>query len=64
VSRVSVAFCLASLILASSVAAQAQQEGKLVLDRGGSTIVIEPYADNIVRVTLSLQKANALSPPG
>jgi alpha-D-xyloside xylohydrolase len=46
------------------VAASAQQEDKLVLERDGSTIVVEPYADNIVRVTLSLQKANALTPPG
>jgi len=42
----------------------AQKAEKLVLDRGGSTVVIEPYADNIVRVTMSLQKDNALSPPG
>jgi len=45
-------------------AASAQQDNQLVLNRGGSTIVVEPYADNIVRVTLSLQKDNALSAPG
>ena len=30
------------------------QETRVVLDRGGSTIVLEPYAPNIIRVTLSL----------
>jgi alpha-D-xyloside xylohydrolase len=42
----------------------AQQAEKLILDRGGSTVVIEPYSENIVRVTMSLQKDNALTPPG
>ena len=36
----------------------------MVLDRGGSTIVLEPYAPNIIRVTLSLLKQPALAPPG
>jgi hypothetical protein len=42
------------------MAASAQQENKLALDRTCNTIVVEPYADNIVRVTLSLQRNNAL----
>jgi len=37
---------------------------KLVLDRKGQTIVLEPYAPNILRVTLSLQRDNALANPG
>ena len=36
----------------------------LTLDYRGATLVIEPYAANIVRVTLSLQKKNALAGPG
>ena len=40
------------------------QETRVVLDRGGSTIVLEPYAPNIIRVTLSLLKEPALAPPG
>ena len=40
------------------------QETRVVLDRGGSTIVLEPYAPNILRVTLSLLKQPALAPPG
>ena len=35
-----------------------------VLDRKGETIVLEPYAPNIVRVTLSLQRESALAMPG
>ena len=37
---------------------------RLELDRGAETIVLEPYAPNILRVTLSLQKDAALAPPG
>ena len=48
----------ASFVLLSSGRAQ------VILDRGGSTIVLEPYAPNIVRVTLSLQKEPALAAPG
>ena len=37
---------------------------KLMLDRGPATVMIEPYAPNVVRVTLSLIKAEALGAPG
>ena len=40
------------------------QQGELVLARDGSTIVLEPYADNILRVTLSLKRETALTAPG
>jgi alpha-D-xyloside xylohydrolase len=43
-------------------AAEAQQ--KIVIPRGESTIVFEPYAPNVVRVTLSLDKAQAVADPG
>ncbi len=40
------------------------QEQNFVVDRDGRTIVIEPYGPNIVRVTLSTDKAKALEQPG
>jgi alpha-D-xyloside xylohydrolase len=36
----------------------------VVLDRSGATIALEPYASNIIRVTLSKIKDQATSPPG
>lgn len=40
------------------------QEPRIVLDRGGSTVVLEPYAPNVVRVSLSLLKGQATAAPG
>jgi len=40
------------------------QEAHLILYRAGQTIVLEPYAPNILRVTLSLKRDSALAPPG
>ena len=40
------------------------QNPRAVLDRGGSTVSLEPYAPNIIRVTLSLNKDQALAAPG
>ncbi len=37
---------------------------QIVLSREGSTVVLEPYAPNIVRITLSSEKTAALAPPG
>src|SRR5690349_19295935 len=37
---------------------------RLELDRTGETIVLEPYAPNILRVTLSLQHDPAVAKPG
>ncbi|MGZ4814127.1 MAG: glycoside hydrolase family 31 protein [Terriglobales bacterium] len=36
----------------------------VILERGGSTITLEPYAENIIRVTLSLKRAPAVAAPG
>jgi alpha-D-xyloside xylohydrolase len=47
----------------ASVLAQAPSPS-LVLDRKGETIVLEPYAPNILRVTLSLNREPALAGPG
>jgi alpha-D-xyloside xylohydrolase len=40
------------------------QSSPVVLDRDGSTIALEAYAPNIVRVSLSLQKEQAIAAPG
>jgi len=52
------------LLMLVSVVATKAQDSPVILDRSGSTIVFEPYAPNIIRVTLSLNKAPALSKPG
>ena len=43
-----------------AIAAQSQ----MVVDRNGATVVLEPYAPNIIRVTLSISKQLATAPPG
>jgi alpha-D-xyloside xylohydrolase len=58
--------CLTVGTLAASLlsgSAQTQQQ-EIVITRGPSTIVLEPYAPNIVRVTLSLLKDQAIAAPG
>jgi alpha-D-xyloside xylohydrolase len=40
------------------------QDNRLVLDRDGRTIVLEPYAPNIIRITLSRTKEAATAAPG
>jgi alpha-D-xyloside xylohydrolase len=42
----------------------AQQQQKVVVPIENSTIVLEPYAPNVIRVTLSLDKDRALAAPG
>jgi alpha-D-xyloside xylohydrolase len=44
--------------------ANADARGPLVLNRDGSTIVLEAYAPNIIRVSLGLDKERALAAPG
>ncbi len=51
------------LILFSAGVIKAQ-DSPVVLDHGGSTIAFEPYAPNIIRVTLSMNKDRALAKPG
>jgi alpha-D-xyloside xylohydrolase len=43
--------------------ASAQQQ-RVVIPRGESTIVLEPYAPNVIRVTLSLDKDQTMAGPG
>ena len=45
----------------ATLCAGAQQ---LTLHRGAATVVVEPYAPNIVRVTMSLDEARAMAGPG
>jgi alpha-D-xyloside xylohydrolase len=52
------------LLLALCTVPAAAESNSLVLDHNGSTIVVEPYAPNIIRVTLSLQEDQALAAPG
>ena len=55
---------LSAAMILLGTAALSAQENQLVLTRGKSTIVLEPYAPNILRVTLSLNRALALAAPG
>jgi alpha-D-xyloside xylohydrolase len=58
-------FAVVAGMALTSVCTQAQSQGqRLELDRHGETIVLEPYAPNILRVTLSLQHDPALAKPG
>ena len=48
-------------LVAGSTIADAQ---RLVLTRGDATILVEPYMPNIVRVSMSLRRDDALASPG
>ncbi len=56
------AVMLAAALLCARVANA--EEPRIVLDRSGSAVVLEPYAPNIIRVNLSLLKDHATAPPG
>src|SRR5450432_2572464 len=62
IRRVGILFYLAAILL-SSLFLHAQ-DAQVILARNGQTIVLEPYAPNILRVTLSLQRESALARPG
>ena len=63
--RYSAVLILVSGIAFTAAVSMAQNPGqRLELDRKGETIVLEPYAPNILRVTLSLQHDPALAKPG
>lgn len=57
-------FLLSAWVLGATGLAAQQAAQRLELDRRGETMVLEPYAPNIVRVTLSLERAAALAKPG
>jgi alpha-D-xyloside xylohydrolase len=52
------------LVAFLAVAATAQEPSSVVLERDGGTIVLEPYAPNVVRVSLSLDRKEAVAAPG
>ena len=54
------ALSLAGLVIIPAICSAQRLE----IDRKGETIILEPYAPNILRVTLSLQRDNALAKPG
>lgn len=51
-------------IVVLAAVAPAMGGQSLVLDRNEATVMVEPYAPNVVRVTLSLLKPDALAAPG
>ena len=53
-----------SMLLVACAGTAGAEAAPVVLDRDGSTIVLEPYAPNIIRMTLSLNKDGALAAPG
>ena len=50
-----------ALALTMAPAMHAQQ---MIVSRGAATVMVEPYAENIVRVSISLLKADATAAPG
>src|SRR5579862_1020513 len=59
--------CRSILIFLPLVAASSgviAQPAHVSADRGTATVLIEPYAPNIVRVSMSLRKEDALATPG
>src|ERR1700756_4138943 len=54
----------AGLWLAPLQAQQNPQQGPIVMDHDGSTVMFEPYAPNNIRVTLSMQHDPAVAAAG
>jgi len=55
---------LAGIVSANLPSPAQSASPQLKLDRDGETIVLEPYAPNILRVTISLKAKSALGAPG
>jgi alpha-D-xyloside xylohydrolase len=51
------------MLLAGSISLHPQSTA-LVLDREGTTVTLEPYAPNILRITMSTLKEQAMAKPG
>ncbi len=66
----SIAACVPALLLAGllnlsqAAVAQDSSAARISTTRGEATVVVEPYAPNIVHVSISLLKDAALAPPG
>ena len=54
----------ATCAMALAVSPARPQQPNVTITRGPSTIVLEPYAPNVIRVTLSLLKDQATAAPG
>lgn len=52
------------LLVAVLASLACAQQSSFILDRGDETLVVEPYATNIIRVTLSLKREEAVKAPG
>ncbi len=64
-SSQSLARALGCAVLAAALSGAATgQSAPLVLERSGRVISLEPYAPNILRVTMSVEKSAATAPPG
>ena len=50
--------------LTSTIPCCFSQTANITTQRGDATVLIEPYAPNIIRVSLSLRKDDALAAPG
>jgi alpha-D-xyloside xylohydrolase len=59
--RLAVSFSATVLLGCLSVVAQ---QNRIVIERGGNTVALEPYAPNIIRVTISKSKDKAIAAPG
>jgi alpha-glucosidase/alpha-D-xyloside xylohydrolase len=55
---------LSTVLLAALLGVGAMAQSPLVLERDGRVISLEPYAPNILRVTMSTDKAAATGAPG
>jgi alpha-D-xyloside xylohydrolase len=66
---IAASICQAAIVLTiffcvSGVTEAVAQENSIVLSRDGRTVVLEPYAPNILRITLSKSKPMATAAPG
>ena len=57
-------FLLTGTCLTSPLTMQANADTRTTLDRNGSLVVLDPYAPDIVRTTISLDRPLADAPPG
>jgi alpha-D-xyloside xylohydrolase len=56
--------CALVFFAAGTVGSMRAEQPAVVLDRDRSTVELQAYAPNIIRVTLSAIKASALAAPG
>jgi len=55
---------VAAIVMAGCLMVATAQNTPVVLDRKGGVISLEPYAANIIRITMSINKAAAVAAPG